>query len=104
MKSSRFLITTTNISIPPIENEDRSATTVKKGKEVETKPHVEASKASMLDNYSSSELRENIIGSLKESLMKTIKSSEELNEVSYQFQTKKEGYEVKVLGYQMRKE
>ena len=79
MKSSRFLVTTTNISIPPIENEDRSATTIKKGKDVETKPPAEVSKASMLDNYSSSELRENILGSLKESLMKTIKSSEELN-------------------------
>lgn len=79
MKSSRFLITTTNISIPPIENEDRSATTIKKGKDVEVKPPAEVSKASMLDNYSSSELRENILGSLKESLMKTIKSSEELN-------------------------
>ena len=79
MKSSRFLITTTNISIPPIENEDRSATTKNKGKIVDAKPPAEVSKASMLDNYSSSELRENILGSLKESLMKTIKSSEELN-------------------------
>ncbi|KAL4466558.1 hypothetical protein ABPG72_010609 [Tetrahymena utriculariae] len=64
---------------------------------------------SILNNYSNSQLRENIIKELSSTLVQYIKSNKELNEASNDFQSfqTKNDYqnsEVKVLGYQIRKE
>ncbi|EAR82763.2 tubulin-tyrosine ligase family protein (macronuclear) [Tetrahymena thermophila SB210] len=64
---------------------------------------------SALNNYSNSQLRENIIKELSLTLAQCIKQNKELNEASYDFQNfqTKNDYqnsEVKVLGYQIRKE
>ncbi|KAL4426889.1 hypothetical protein ABPG74_008813 [Tetrahymena malaccensis] len=64
---------------------------------------------SILNNYSNSQLRENIMKELSLTLAQCIKSNKELNEASYDFQNfqTKNDYlnsEAKVLGYQIRKE